>query len=101
MLERFTAWLYQLFAELVEAIQGLMHDLVVLVIDAQTAVIAPVLDLIPIPPGLAGGLGAQWAALGPGIRYFATELGFVQGMAIIGAGYAIYFARKTSTLFKW
>lgn len=95
------AWLAASIGAVFSAITGWLKDFVVWVLDALLSGIASLLEAIPVPSFMAGGLGGLFSALPQSLVYLLVETGMVAGLAVIGAGVLFNLTRKLLTLGQW
>lgn len=101
MLEQFTTWLVSLVRAWFDAIWTFFSDLFIAIVKMVTDVLVWLLQQIPVPSFMSGGLGSLFGDLSPGILWALTAVGLPQGLAIIGAGYVFRLVRKVVTVFQW
>lgn len=95
------AWLAASIGAVFSAVTGWLKDFVVWVLDALLSGIASLLEAIPVPSFMVGGLGGLFSALPSSLVYLLVETGMVAGLAVIGAGVLFNLTRKLLTLGQW
>lgn len=95
------AWFAESYMAGFNAITGWLKDFVVWVLDALLSGVAVLLEAIPVPSFMAGGLGGLFSALPQSLVYLLVETGMVAGLAVIGAGVLFNLTRKLLTLGQW
>lgn len=101
MFTEFTDWLFKLLKAFFTTLWDFVTDAFVHLLDLVLGAVVALLSLIPVPSFLSDGLHTLFANLDPGILWFASTLGLLQGLGFIGAGYLFRLVRKVVTLFQW
>jgi hypothetical protein len=101
MLKQFTEWLVSLIVNAFKAAVDVIRDSFVWLVDQILGAVAAVVNAIPVPSELAGGLQSVWANLDPGILYALSELGLPAALVMIGAAHVVRLVRIFVTLFQW
>lgn len=101
MLKQFSDWFISVLKAVFEALWNFIVDIVGFVLDAILTVLVALLNAIPVPSFMQGGLQSFYGMLDPGIAYVLSASGVPQALAIIGAGYLFRLGRKAATLFQW
>lgn len=95
------AWFAEALGAVFDAITGWLKDFVVWVLDALLSGIATLLEAIPVPSFMVGGLSGLFTALPQSLIYLLVESGMVAGLAVVGAGVLFNLTRKLLTLGQW
>lgn len=93
----FKNWVSGIWDDFVE----FLHDLPVDIFESLLDGIASVLESIPVPDFIQGGLGQLLAGIDPSILYFINRSGFAEALSLLGAGFAFRMVRKLVTLGQW
>ena len=101
MLADFTTWLLNLLKQAFQAAWDFLGDVVVWALDQVVGAFVFLINAIPVPSWLSGGLGSLFGGLDGGVMYVVTQCGLPAALAVIGGGYAFRLARKFFTLFQW
>lgn len=101
MLKDFTDWLLTLVTDVFTAVWQFVQDAFIQLLDLVVTGFATLIASIPVPQFLAGGLGAVFGALDPGVLYVISQCGIAAALGVIGAGYTFRLLRKFVTLFQW
>ncbi len=94
-------WLADLFSKFFNAIIDLFKDIFVWLFDSILSAIAGALELLPVPAFMSAGLSGLFSALPPSLLYLLDQTGFIDGLAVIGAGVLFNLTRKLLTLGQW
>lgn len=95
------SWIAHLFGDAFSALVAVLKDLVIWILDALLGGVASLLELIPMPAFMSGGLSGLFTALPQPLIYLLVETGLVQGLAVVGAGVLFNLTRKLLTLGQW
>ena len=101
MLQEFTKWLIELVAQFFSDLWTFVQDAFVGIAGALADALAVVVNLIPVPAFMSGGLGQLYAGLDPGIAFVLGQVGLPAALAVMGIGYTFRLTRKFLTLFQW
>jgi len=101
-------WLKQAWADLISwlkaifsALMDFLIDLPVKLLEAFLDAILFLLNSIPVPDFIAGGIDSFMSAVGNDVLYFVSMSGFDDAMALLGAGLTFRLLRKLFTLGQW
>ena len=92
------AWIAAAIGTVFAAITGWLKDFVIWVLDGLLSGVASLLEAVPVPSFMSGGL---FSALPSSLIYLLVETGMVAGLGIIGAGVLFNLTRKLLTLGQW
>lgn len=91
------AWMKGLFTDLVEFIT----DLPLIILDGLLSALAAVIEVIPMPDFMTGGLQTVVDSLPSSVLWLMANAGLGAALGIIAAGVAFRMLRKVATLFQW
>ncbi len=94
-------WLGAAFLSLLTGLLDFLKDIVVWVLDGILSALVALIELIPVPGFMSGGLTGLFSALPQSLVYLLVETGLVAGLAVVGAGVAFNLTRKIVTLGQW
>lgn len=91
------AWLKGLFNDLVEFIT----ELPLLILDGILSALASIIEAIPMPDFMTGGLQEVVDVLPSSVLWLMANAGIGAALGIIAAGVGFRLLRKVVTLFQW
>ena len=101
-------WIKQAWADLIgwfkalfSALMDFLIDLPVTILEMFLDAILFLLNAIPVPAFIEGGLDSFMSAIGSDVLYFISMSGFDDAMALLGAGITFRLLRKLFTLGQW
>lgn len=94
-------WLVQLVKDVFLSLVELLQQFAVWVLDGVLGAIASLIEAVPVPDFLSGGLQAYVSAIDPGVLWLVTQSGLPDAVALLGAGFVFRMVRKAVTLFQW
>lgn len=94
-------WLSQSLTNIYNSLVSYFSDLAILILDGILSAIATVIEGIPVPSFIQGGMNTYIGGLDSSILYFLSRSGLVEAFAILGAGLAFRLSRKVFTLGQW
>lgn len=95
------AWFAETATNIWNAIVQFFTDLGVIILDGFLGAIASLIETIPVPAFIDGGMSAYLLAIDPGLLYFIGRSGLPQAFALLGAGLTFRLTRKIVTLGRW
>lgn len=101
MLDKLTEWLIELVKAFFSTLWSFLVDLAIALVDGVLAVIATLVEALPVPDFVSGGLQGLLGSLGAATLYILVGAGLPSALAVLGAGYAFRMVRKIVTLFQW
>lgn len=94
----FVAWIGVLWTDLT----NFLTDLPINILEGVLMAFASVINAIPVPQFIqTNGLSGVISALPDSVQYLLSATGFVQALAVLGAGFLFRVMRKFVTLFQW
>lgn len=97
----FADWLLGIIKELFGAVWDFVVDLCIALVDLVLVALLALINLLPIPAFITGGLQGLLNAIPSDVWYFAMHFRLGECLAMFGAAYAFRLARKAVTLFQW
>lgn len=95
------AWIANLVQDVFFAFMYMLHDVFTFLLDAFLMAIISVIDLIPVPDFVNGGMQTYLQLIDPSVLYFLSACGFPQAIALLGTGFVFRMLRKLATLGQW
>ena len=101
-LDKLTGWFGNAIHAVVQALFGMLHDLVLWVFKALLGLFATMVSAIKPPDFISQySMGTLLGNAGPIVGFFISQLRVGEALLLIGAGYAFRLLRKVLTLFQW
>lgn len=100
-IDNMLAWLGAAFLSLLNGLLEFLKDILVWALNGILTAIVALIELIPVPSFMTGGLTGLFSALPQSLIYLLVETGLVAGLAVVGAGVAFNLTRKIATLGQW
>lgn len=95
------ATLWEFLTTLWANVVAFFTELPLKVLSGVLGAVASLIEAIPVPDFLSGGLQSFLSAVDPSVLYFLAQSGFPEAVALLGSGFAFRMVRKAATLGQW
>lgn len=101
MLQEFTHWFLDLVGKVFVGFWSFFVDALINIFELFLSAVVGLINLLPAPAWLQGGLGNFYNMLDPGILFILNSVGLPAAFGMIGGAYVFRMSRKVLTLFQW
>lgn len=100
-MSEFASWLLDLVKQFWIDLLDFIKDAFITVLDMVLSAVLALINAIPAPSFLTGGLQTALNGIGSDAWFYLSHFKLTQAFAILGAAVAFRLARKALTLFQW